>query len=411
MICVSQNVEEWINEHSPNDIVNWESFSYAFNRSATNELKVPTLAIICFYCGDKSACALAYIKKKNHDTTVQVKIPFKLYGRITFNSFHDLAEAINKPKYKRDFLSRLGRDLSILAPELSVEILETLRQSDSDVLKRLMDDMPEKKSDVLFARDDAINFALKTFGISINKKNRFKINEIGVTFNEDAVISRDASEVDGYVKTKHVYVDKTTFSKQDEILTIYHANKKPLEEMLGVDLIYVNETRGNIVMVQYKMLKPQKYAFDETDKNDDWVYRPDKQAKDEVERMVVPKNGDYTDYRLNDNPFYFRFVKRCSNDEDEITAFNITLDHYKMLLNSPRHRGKRGGIRISYNVLNGVYLRQTEFIELIGSGYIGTHSIDTSLLKTIIDEVARGRKEIVLAWQQKYHYKTEASDE
>jgi len=51
-------------------------------------------------------------------------------------------------------------------------------------------------------------------------------------------------------------------------------------------------------------------------------------------------------------------------------------------------------------------LRQFEFTELIRSGYIGTHSVDTELLKTIIDDVAKGKREIVLAWQQEFRYNT-----
>lgn len=76
--------------------------------------------------------------------------------------------------------------------------------------------------------------------------------------------------------------------------------------MLGVDLIYINETRGNIVMVQYKMLEENKRQHEA-----DWLFRPDKQLRDEIARMKIPDiEGTLADYRLSRNPFFFKFVKR-----------------------------------------------------------------------------------------------------
>jgi hypothetical protein len=38
---------------------------------------------------------------------------------------------------------------------------------------------------------------------------------------------------------------------------------------------------------------------------------------------------------------------------------------------------------------------------LVRSGYVGTHRAETDVLATIIAEVAKGNKAVVLAWQQK----------
>ena len=40
------------------------------------------------------------------------------------------------------------------------------------------------------------------------------------------------------------------FEKGDERLDVYTANRGPLERVFGVDLIYLNTVRQNIVMVQ-----------------------------------------------------------------------------------------------------------------------------------------------------------------
>jgi hypothetical protein len=107
-----------------------------------------------------------------------------------------------------------------------------------------------------------------------------------------------------------------------------------------------------------------------------------------------------TDYRLNRNPFFFKFVKRKIVD-DSHQSFLVSLDHLNQILTSPEARGPRGGIRLSYEALDGTYLRESDLISLIRSGYIGTHRAETEILATIISEVANGNKALVLAWQRK----------
>ncbi|MBI5407611.1 MAG: hypothetical protein HZA18_07955 [Nitrospirae bacterium] len=166
--------------------------------------------------------------------------------------------------------------------------------------------------------------------------------------------------------------------------------------MLGVDLIYVNETLCNMVMIQYKMLEEEKGKSN----SHGWIFRPDKQTKDEICRMKLPKfEASIDDYRLNRNPFYFKFVKRKVVGSHQ--AFLVSLGHLNQILKSPKVKGPKGGIRISYDTLDGTYLREADIVSLIRSGYIGTHRIESAALKTIISEASKGNKAIVLAWQRK----------
>ncbi len=165
--------------------------------------------------------------------------------------------------------------------------------------------------------------------------------------------------------------------------------------MLGVDLIYINETKGNIVMVQYKMLEEARRR----DGSSDWLFRPDNQFQSEVIRMQIPPSqGAITDYRLNSSPFFFKFVKRKLTGSSP-TSFLVSLDHLNRILTSPEAQGAKGAIRVSYDTLDGTYLRQADMISLISSGYVGTHRTETEALATIIDEVSRGNRAVVLAWQ------------
>ncbi len=161
------------------------------------------------------------------------------------------------------------------------------------------------------------------------------------------------------------------------------------EKMLGVDLIYINETRGNVVIVQYKKLKEGKQQGG----NQDWTFSPDPQLRKEIARMKIPDiQAAPTDYRLSRNPFFFKFVKRKTLDDSHL-SFLVSLDHLNHILASTAAKGPKGGVRMSYDALNGTYLREADMIGLIRSGYVGTHSAETIALATIIDTVAKGNKE------------------
>ena len=219
---------------------------------------------------------------------------------------------------------------------------------------------------------------------------------VGTHLYEDNVVSVDASQLPGFSAVASDVTGRAVFEKGAERLIIYTANRLPLEEMLGVDLIYINETKGNIVMVQYKMLEEER----QRDGSSDWRFRPDNQFREEVARMQIPASqGATMDYRLNSSPFFFKFVKRRLM-ENSPTSFLVSLDHLKQFLASPEARGPRDAVRVSYDTLDGTYLRQDDMISLISSGYVGTHRTQTEALATIIDGVSRGNRALVLAWQK-----------
>ena len=152
-------------------------------------------------------------------------------------------------------------------------------------------------------------------------------------------------------------------------------------------------------MLQYKMLEENKHQSG----NHDWLFRPDQQLRDEIARMRLPDfEGSLGDYRLSRNPFFFKFVKRKIVD-DSHQSFLVSLDHLNQILVAPESKGPKGGFRLSYDALDGTYLRESDMLGLIRSGYIGTHRAETAALANIIEEAAKGNKAVVIAWQQKIH--------
>jgi len=183
------------------------------------------------------------------------------------------------------------------------------------------------------------------------------------------------------------------FQKRDQRLEVFTANRRALEKVLGVDLIYLNERRQNIVMLQYKMLDA-----DREDSDTDWIYRPDAQLDDEISRMkkfagVSAPAAD--EYRLNPAVFYLKFVKR--NAALASGGIILPLDHFEMMSGEPAFKGPRGGLRVSYNSLGGRYMRNAAFLELVRSGYIGAHAALTDHLKTLIEEILSDNHAVIAA--------------
>ena len=103
------------------------------------------------------------------------------------------------------------------------------------------------------------------------------------------------------------------------------------------------------------------------------------------------------EYRLNPCLFYFKFVKRDALVNEG--GLVISLDHFEKISSDPAHKGKRGGLRLSYQSLNGRYIRPSAFIDLVSCGYIGCYAKAASHLQTIIDATLADGKSIVAAIQ------------
>jgi hypothetical protein len=190
---------------------------------------------------------------------------------------------------------------------------------------------------------------------------------------------------------------RAIFERDKERLIVFTANRRPLEQVFGVDLIYLDEGKQNIVMLQYKMLEPfQNEVF-----GDDWIYRPEKNLDRELDRMkkfaATLQTGSH-EYRLNSCSFYFKFVKRDSLLSG--ASIILPIEHFEKLLTDPASKGPRGGLYISYQSLSGRYLRQNSFIDLIRSGYIGSHAEKTMHLKELIDATLKNGKAVIAAIQQ-----------
>lgn len=170
-------------------------------------------------------------------------------------------------------------------------------------------------------------------------------------------------------------------------------DKKPLESVLGIDLLIFLADFESYLLLQYKSMENKK-----DEKGSTWSYLVDSQIRQQIDSMndaVVAIAGlppihpnAMNQWRLSNEAFYFKFCETARpHDRDDSLVAGITLghDHLKRFLEFPEAQGDKGGHRVGYrNCLR--YLNNTQFVELAREGWIGCDSRGLS----IITEILRG---------------------
>lgn len=402
-------------------------FTFAKPHGSFHELKLPTLCLAEMRDGSTRKCFVGVAKTKAAITTLDSRLTVLKLQSLKLTSLDaiggQLTESLFRTKLKQKLETPyLAQGLSL---QLSAAIVEALATDPENrkAIEAAAFHIPKlrKIASAEWEQFDAIKTAMAAFGLSksafpeiveVPGNSDSTLNYLDSHYDpseeaeaageasvlEDNVIAKDASLLPGFELVEKHMTGLAVFFNNGERLEVYTANKGPLEEMLGVDLIYINEVAGNTVMVQYKMLTTHT---DPVSAKTDWIFRPDEQFKLEVGRMkLLPVKGKPDDYRLNRSPFFFKFVKRKGNGETH-ASFVVSLDHLNRYLESPKSKGPKGGVRISFGSLDGVYLRETDLLGLIRTGYVGTHRIETDALKPIIQAVSEGKRALVFAWQKR----------
>lgn len=391
-------------------------FTIARSHGFFDRVRVPTL---CFVFGtverfrnreriQEEFCLVGKLSSRSRvsslETRVKISRALPLKG-LTESSFSAL---LTSSTHDRNLRERMHQAEAVipLSPELSRALIEAIAADNQNaaILKTVASGIRRNRSfsSTRALQDDAINSALRAFGIEDHEgASELQVDDdresalSSVPVREDTVIQHDARSVRGYEYIGGDITGRAVFEQQNRRLEIFTANRQPLEQVFGVDLIYLNLSQRNLVMVQYKMLERHRSGVRE-----DWIYRPDGRLASEItrmERFATLMSGPLNEYRLNSDPFYLKFVKR--NGLFKNGSILTPLAHFKHIVQSPIAEGPGGGIRISYDSLDGSYMRHGTFIDLMQAGYIGSYASDTDNFKTLIAAVLADNRSVVAALQ------------
>ena len=386
-------------------------FTIARPHAQLDEVKVPAPCLLLGQSAGVDQVCFGLISSKSPISTLDSRIKVSRCVQITPSSGAGVSAMVTEPPHAKNLAVRLqnAQAASLLSPKLSSHLIERLATIDGNQagLRTVAESLsvPKRFKGIAALQEDAVQTALAAFGLGAGDRAtsvelvKGSASALGrVAFIEDSVVEHDARRVPGYALVKSDVTGRALFRKGDEQLEVYTANRRDLEHCFGVDLIYANLTKRNVVMLQYKMLEPAGKTGDQTD----WVYRPDAQLDSEIMRMKAFSDANTPgpmEYRLNAQIFYLKFVKRDAALADG--GIIMPLDHFEQVRADPSFTGPKGGLRLSFRALSGRYLRQTPFLDLIKCGYVGAHASTTTKLTVLIDAILAGNKAVVAAVQRR----------
>jgi hypothetical protein len=180
-------------------------------------------------------------------------------------------------------------------------------------------------------------------------------------------------------------------------------DKKPLETLLGIDLLIYLEAYQTFVMLQYKTMQRQ-----EQQEGQPWSYLVDGQLNQQLaamataERQMTPMTASppaIRDWRLREEAFFFKFCQTIKpNARDEALAPGITMcrSHLEAFLALSDSDGPHGGKRVGYDNCPR-YLNNTQFVDLVREGWVGCGPQGFKFMHAVLRASQEGGRAAVLA--------------
>ncbi|MES2899491.1 MAG: hypothetical protein V4723_07170 [Pseudomonadota bacterium] len=191
--------------------------------------------------------------------------------------------------------------------------------------------------------------------------------------------------------------------KTGRALRVYIADKTDLETVLGIDLMIYSLYFENFLLIQYKRMERVSAG---------WAYsiHPSSNIHGQLKRMAsfraastliknVRSASTMWSYRLNDEPFYFKFCEAFrpdARDESLVPGITMAEHHFREFLTLPEAKGEGGGTLVGYHNCPR-YLNNTEFVQLARMGWIGASAKSITLLKNLLEANRDGGRTAMLA--------------
>ena len=372
-------------------------FTLNFRHAVARPAKARSLALIAV---GRSRLRIGIVRSRQAVSSLDTRLAFDFVDVIEPGSLTRLLRAVETPPLRHAIarLRAVAEEITAVSSQLGQSMIAALAadEANAPVLRRILAWIAGRGrvENAVVMQHDALKLAVSAFG---GDGEAYELAVLGpsaiasVRVLEDAAIEHDARWFPGWTMDGSDLTGRARFRKHDGELEIYTANRRPLEQLFGVDLIYLNERRGALVMVQYKMLERDR------DPGEGWQVRIDWQFENELDRMrqfdcdLAPEGP----YRLHPGAFFVKMMKRHS--AASAAGLVISLGHLDHMLVNGGMRGSRGGLRIDHAELDGHYLRSEAFVELVRSGYVGTRGATTRHLQSMIEATLNEGRAVVAA--------------
>lgn len=225
----------------------------------------------------------------------------------------------------------------------------------------------------------------------------------GAIVREDAMIIADFNTLPGFDAVRDTQFSVKEFvDQQDERskLVIIMANRLPLEQQTGADLIYYHEHHNAFVMVQYKAMNREGdrpvFRWQDGDQLADEIARMDALS---AELDACPEDVSPRSFRMHRNPFFLKVCQRQIFNPDDNGLFPgmyFPLALWKSLATHPTTLGRQGGRFLTYENATR-RLSNSEFVALVAGGWVGTTVPQSTVLQRVIQAVLETNKTVTFA--------------
>ncbi|WP_439531428.1 hypothetical protein [Marinobacter adhaerens] len=338
---------------------------------------------------------------------------------LTENVHIDALIERSSKRFKAKLSERL-RSGGLLPPKSFQEFLDVLSEyaprvgsalsGFSEARNRRIRGLGAKARESLAEQKEAVATAMNIAGIDRKELLNWDINESEtpssfldglsqVRLREDPMVISDSQVVPGFDAIRTTPFNSVVFENDRRKLTVLITNRQPLEEQLGVDLIYYNETFKSFLMIQYKAMEQEALES---------VYRfPNQQLDAEVVRMKsildelrkCSQSADADSFRFSDNPFFLKFCPRIVFKPDDvglIKGMYLPLDYWDAISNHESMNGPKRGKRIAYSNVRR-YFDNTTFLTLASDAWVGTTISQSQQLEVLIRSTIEAGRAVVFA--------------
>ena len=213
---------------------------------------------------------------------------------------------------------------------------------------------------------------------------------------EEAAIQHDLFNWPGMTPMHETGI--SVFESGDRRLEVIYANRNNLENTLGVDLLYYNESFQLFVLVQYKIM---------TEVSGEMLYRPDAQLHLELARMdefsrtnrLTGPISTHEQFRLNDDGFMLKLVPQRGlrpASGELIKGMYVTREYMHFLLGPNGPVGPRSGSKITFDNAPR-YMTNSQFTSFVNEGWIGTRGVQSTDIRAMLKRFYETGRAVVVA--------------
>ena len=379
--------------------------------------------ILCFVSFEDDAITHISIGRRSQKAAtamwrLKLELVLELQNPIPYIEILSGLQGRIKPHVVRKF-----KQGGILRPKSFAPVVNSIRKLSPDAgemfdkffnyfeKKKIISEVSRNTSRSLAHQKETLSAALSFAGIdrkilrdwqpSIGSQagNTFLDGFSTTRLHEDQMLINDMQKFPGFMHIKSTQYGEAVFKNNQVILRVVMANRLPLEQQTGADLIYYNETYKSFVFVQYKAMDHHS--------NEARFRLPNTQLSKELKRMEELWNqlcdhgsdSSLPAFRLAKTAYFLKLCPRIAFDPDDtdlVKGMYIPLRYWKRLEMDPSIKGPRGGRVVTYKNV-GRYLNNTIFAELVAGGWIGTTTQQTDQLNSIIRTILQSGRTVTIA--------------